>query len=145
MAKITFADKDKTASVTSAAKQWRDVDANEVKASVNALYDTIDVVPLVYAALLTQSGTDAPTSDINKNTVGDTTIIYITPGNYSLLNPLFLKGKTWTSLQTTKDSADFIIISSVDGEVTILTQDKITGDGVDEALVNTPIKIEVYP
>ena len=101
--------------------------------------------PLVYVALLSQGGTDAPTSDINKNTVGDTTIIYISPGNYSLLNPLFLKGKTWTILQKTKDSADFIIISSVDGEVTILTQNKITGDGVDEVLVNTPIKIEVYP
>lgn len=37
MAKIAYTDKSKTG--TGAVKQWRDVDANEVKASVNALYD----------------------------------------------------------------------------------------------------------
>lgn len=51
MAKIAYTDKSKTG--TGAVKQWRDVDANEVKASVNALYD---VVPLdlmgVFAYLL---------------------------------------------------------------------------------------------
>lgn len=37
MAKIAYTDKSKTG--TGEVKQWRDVDANEVKASINALYD----------------------------------------------------------------------------------------------------------
>ena len=64
MAKITFADKDKTASVTSAAKQWRDVDANEVKASVNALYDTGQVTGgvKVYKSFLYQNEPGIPSA-----------------------------------------------------------------------------------
>lgn len=41
MSKITYATKDKEAAAGTPARQWRDEDANEVKTSVNALYDSI--------------------------------------------------------------------------------------------------------
>ena len=47
MAKITYTDKDKTG--VSPVNKWRDTDANEVKASVNALYDINGIG--VFAAL----------------------------------------------------------------------------------------------
>lgn len=46
MAKITYLDKDQNASEGTPQKAWRDSDANEVKASVNALHDTVDNVAL---------------------------------------------------------------------------------------------------
>ena len=39
MAKITYTDKDKDGSAP--VNQWRDLDANEVKTSVNAAYDEL--------------------------------------------------------------------------------------------------------
>jgi hypothetical protein len=42
MAKILYTNKSNAAASGSAAKKWRDIDANEVKTSVNALYDTVD-------------------------------------------------------------------------------------------------------
>lgn len=42
--KITYADKDSTAGLGSPSRKWRDDDANEIKQSVNDLYDTVDGV-----------------------------------------------------------------------------------------------------
>lgn len=39
MSKISYQNKDNTAAAGTPERQWRDVDANEVKTSVNALYD----------------------------------------------------------------------------------------------------------
>ena len=43
MAKIAYEDKNKEATVDTAPTLWRDIDANEVKNSVNALYDEVDL------------------------------------------------------------------------------------------------------
>jgi len=46
MAKIAYEDKNKDAALDSAPTLWRDIDANEVKNSVNALYDSVADVDL---------------------------------------------------------------------------------------------------
>lgn len=53
MAEITYADKNKAGSAP--ANQWLDVDANEVKASVNHVYDVNTIG--VFAHLVTPAGT----------------------------------------------------------------------------------------
>lgn len=69
MAKITYTDK--TTANTSplpTTQKFTSGDANEIKASVNALYD---VNPKVYRAQLSQSGTDNPVEDfVSINTIG---------------------------------------------------------------------------
>ena len=59
MAKVTFTDKDKTG--VSPINKWRDIDANEVKAAVNELYDMLNIG--VFAALSAQATTEITASD----------------------------------------------------------------------------------
>jgi len=50
----------------------------------------------VYTALLTQSGTNAPTATILENTIGTVTFTYLSTGNYRITTPGgFIKAKTW--------------------------------------------------
>lgn len=58
MAKITYTDKDKTGIVP--INKWRDSDANEVKASVNAIYDKLSYG--VFASLDIPAGTTITTA-----------------------------------------------------------------------------------
>lgn len=69
MAKITYTDKSKSG--VTPVNKWRDVDANEVKASVNAIYDLLSCG--VYAALTGESTT----------TVSDTAEYYPINGFFS--------------------------------------------------------------
>ncbi len=59
MAKITFTDKDKTG--VTPINKWRDSDANEVKDSVNAVYDKLSYG--VFAALNAKTATIIEASD----------------------------------------------------------------------------------
>lgn len=51
----------------------------------------------VYTALLTQTGTDAPTATVLENTLGNITFAYDAVGVYSIISPnnLFTLNKTW--------------------------------------------------
>jgi hypothetical protein len=59
MSKITFTDKNKE--LTTPVNRFRDSDANEIKASVNALYDRLPVK--MWFGRITQTGTDNPVID----------------------------------------------------------------------------------
>ena len=83
MAKITFTDKDKTGNTP--INKWRDSDANEVKDSVNTLYDKISYG--VFASL---------------NTPADTTIT--TGGTYYPINGAFTNSPS-QGFSTTADPA----------------------------------------
>lgn len=69
MAKITYTDKDKNG--TGAVRQWTDTDANEVKASVNSLYDTSAFPKIgVFAYLPTPANTTITTLNVFQYIVG---------------------------------------------------------------------------
>ena len=59
MAKIIFVNKDKTGN--SPVNKWRDADANEAKASINAIYDMMNTG--AFAALTAQATTNITASD----------------------------------------------------------------------------------
>ena len=148
MAKITYTDK--TTANTSplpTTQKFTSGDANEIKASVNALYDA---APLVYKALLSQTGTDAPTAVVHVNTLGGVPVFgYDGVGYYRMtLNSAFPQTRAHAYLQNNigdgaapaffsvkvNASGNYVEIATGDGQ-----------DGLDEVLANTPITIEIYP
>lgn len=101
------------------------------------------LIPKEYVALISQTGTNAPTVIVLKNTLGSIpTFNYEGVGQYSInLNGGFLTDKTW----------------SIIGSNNIGTQDKleiydngndslwIDSVGSDDKLTKTPIRVEIYP
>jgi hypothetical protein len=52
----------------------------------------------VYSALISQSGTDAPTAIVLENTIGTITFGYTSAGFYTIISDnLFITDKTWTT------------------------------------------------
>ena len=79
MAKITYTDKDKDGSAP--VNQWRDIDANEVKTSVNAAYDELgnklessDIANFETATQLNQRDTD--NRNVDNHTDGTTNKVF---------------------------------------------------------------------
>ena len=59
----------------------------------------------IYVALLTQSGTDAPTANILENTIGEITYGYEDDGNYNIFSDgLFTEKKTTITIGTQNNS-----------------------------------------
>lgn len=106
---------------------------------------------LVYTALLTQSGTSAPTATILKNTLGVTpTFTYTTNGDYDITTSVdtFTANKTWVVCATgnQSDPAKTVpVLCSWTDVRTIRITTFPGGAGDDGYLVATPIEIRVYP
>lgn len=103
---------------------------------------------LVYAALLTQSGTDDPVAIVLQNTIGAIVWTRSGPGVYvGTLTGAFTVGKVALFI-TPNDGAFsggfFYMTSGGVNDVTIGTGMVATGSE-DGWLANTTIKIEVYP
>ena len=106
----------------------------------------------VYVALLTQTGTSAPTPIVLANTLGYTpSIVYDGIGLYhiSLTGALFTKIYTPIQFQhTTMNGGDysFKIMAEDDDLITITTRVASTDALSNDKLpTNTPIEIRVYP
>ena len=106
--------------------------------------------PKVYVALLTQTGTDAPVATVLKNTLGGVPVwSYVGPGSFTLtLSNTFTLNKT--TVFVTNRSDDGITITNIfvtnildDDYINIAVSDG--SDGLNNHLLGTPIKIEVYP
>lgn len=102
----------------------------------------------VYTALLTQSGTNAPTATILENTLGDITFTRENNGNYNIIsNNLFTTDKTFYQITLNFGSQVGILSSFVlryinSGFLYLVTRDD-SGE-FDDFLINTPIEIRVY-
>ena len=103
----------------------------------------------VYTALLTQSGTNAPTATVLENTLGDVVWIRDYEGGYSATsNDLFTFNKTFVMLTSTGNSYDSdtnFVVPSDDftiNNISIGTQ--VAGVITDGQLELTPIEIRVY-
>ena len=100
----------------------------------------------VYTALLTQSGTEAPTAVVLQNTLGELTFEYDNVGQYKIIsNGLFTVGKTTISIGLVSNDVGFVSTSGGDNDennLYINTAD-ISGSALNNIL-NTSIEIRVY-
>ena len=105
----------------------------------------------VYTALLTQSGTSAPTATVLENTLGGTVVwSYNSAGDYTAtLSGAFTSNKTWLMCnagQTTDTYAGNFVIAELNlidvNSVRVITS--TGGSGADDELLNTSIEIRVY-
>jgi len=151
MAKITYTDK--TTANTSplpTTQKFTSGDANEIKASVNALYDA---APKVYAGYISQSGTDAPTVVELVNELGGTPVFsYDAPGRYiATLEGAFGATKTSFWLGPTKFGGEVIYSALVlqvssDSDDTLLFISGQVGDiSADDLLDSAYFEIKIYP
>lgn len=127
-------------------------DAREI---INEIADFLQANPsggggaasyLVYTALLTQSGTSAPTADVLENTLGDIVWTRQSAGNYiGTLEGAFTAGKTVTMITNNWDNNVIYICgeNSFPDSIYIETKSIPTVD-VDDKLVKTPVEIRVY-
>jgi hypothetical protein len=141
MSKITFADKSQVASYDATKVNAQDL--NEIKNSVNSLYEYT-----TFRCLLTQSLVAAPTFSVIKNDTGITfTATYDSPGQYfltpnvlpSILKVYYAIGtpqSLFRNLQLTirYDSSKFIIRC-------VNLED---GTGFDNAINSIPLEILIY-
>jgi len=94
----------------------------------------------VYTALLSQTGTNAPTATVLENTLGGT-IVWTrnSTGLYTgTLAGVFTANKTWTSITSTATGTVTGAVSTSVDTVTVATS------SLDSALTNSAIEIRVY-
>jgi len=113
--------------------------------------------PLVYRALLSQSGTDAPTAIVLENTLGEVpTFVYNSTGFYILVvsNNLFVGGKVYLDFRSkVSEAGDFTTTQAYWFDFKRASDTSIyiystRGDGTsatDDALLNTELMIYIYP
>jgi hypothetical protein len=98
----------------------------------------------VYVALISQSGTSAPTAIVLENTLSGTpTFSYSTPGNYGiLLTGEFIEDKTTYHIQPNGGSVDaYMSTPSIN---TVMMHTRLSGTQSNDVLLKTPIEIRVY-
>jgi hypothetical protein len=132
---------------TEPADQFKSIELSTIveDAVTQALDQNNDAQPLIYKALITQSGEDAPTLLILKNTIGEIVWTRSMEGVYlGTLTGAFAENKVFTMLYGAFIS-DFN--RSDNNSVRIITY---SGDFSESAMADgllseTPILIEVYP
>ena len=100
-----------------------------------------------YVALLTQSGTAAPTAIVLENTLGEVTFTYISVGNYDVVTSGLFNDKTFILMPNSRLGTNFIYQTGVN-TLRIVCRD-ITSDSpfipfLNNALNKTSIEIRVY-
>lgn len=105
---------------------------------------------LVYVALLSQSGTDAPVAAVLENTLGGTVVWSRDDvGSYiGTLTGVFTEGKTWASANASWDSAVKYgnISRSTDDTVHLYTSNDDSGGSVEsDDFSKMSVEIRVYP
>lgn len=151
MAKITYTDK--TTANTSplpTTQKFTSGDANEIKASVNALYDA---APKVYAGYISQSGTDAPTVVELVNELGGTPVFsYDIPGQYiATLAGAFGATRTsfWLGPAVSGDAiipdATVLSVSAETDNTLLFISGKVGDTSFDDILNSAYFEIKIYP
>lgn len=100
----------------------------------------------VYTALLTQSGTSAPTVKVLNNTLGVVpTLSYVGIGNYSInATGVFTQDKTWFSSISTIGCYVIEMVRDNSNSVLFYIFDSTNGAPQNDSLTDTPIEIRVY-
>jgi hypothetical protein len=102
----------------------------------------------VYTALLTQSGTDAPTAIELENTIGEITFNYISIGTYSVtISSLFTADKTISFISNTNEfdiNSNFLDLSNVPNTISIKCVTASTNAPTDGIMSHCSFEIRVY-
>jgi len=105
--------------------------------------------PIVFTALLTQDDVDAPTMVVLENTIGsEPSLSYDGVGQYSLTfgsNNVMPAGKTTVSIGNNIVTGALASVLSNTFRINIFTFSAVDATPGDTALLNTPIKVIVYP
>jgi hypothetical protein len=98
-----------------------------------------------YVALISQTGTAAPTVTILENTIGDIVWTRFAAGDYrGTLTDAFTSGKVITLSNQIEPLQTILIVRKNIDSIAINTITTSTGAAIDSALVNTSIEIRVY-
>ena len=98
-----------------------------------------------YVALISQSGTAAPTAIVLENTIGDIVWSFQSTGEYfGTLTGAFPSGKVITLSNQIKTLETITIQRKNDNDIAINTFNALTGAGINGTLVNASIEIRVY-
>jgi hypothetical protein len=105
---------------------------------------------LVYTALLTQNGTNAPTATVLENTLGVTvTYGYTSAGFYKLTaTGALIANKTFIIIPQIRDSVTYAVYYDYDlpNAIDITTQEANSPfNSINGVLLDQPIEIRVYP
>lgn len=112
------------------------------KTTAQDIADLAGSTYLVYTALLTQSGTDAPVAIVLHNTIGEIVWTRTGVGSYTgTLVGAFPENKTFAIMGSQYLNA-WILERNDDNTVVIATY---SGGASDDVLINTSIEIRVYP
>lgn len=100
-----------------------------------------------YKALISQTGTSAPTVIVLENSLGTITYGYSSVGGYTITSPaLFTVGKTYWNVQSGPNANTTSAINQATSSSMILWTTQVsTGANINAGLNSTPILIEVYP
>jgi hypothetical protein len=104
----------------------------------------------IYTALLTQTGTNAPTATILENTLGTISFTYIGSGHYRINSTgLFTNNKTFIIFGNVVNNASgqFLNVTALGEDININTipfVTKVDDVQTNNALLKTPIEIRVY-
>jgi hypothetical protein len=103
-----------------------------------------------YVALLTQTGTNAPTATVLENTLGVVpTFEYAGIGDYRILaTGLFIQSKTWYNITNTGPNGfggQLVTMEYLSTDRLTINSGTTDGNGANDYLVNCPIEIRVYP
>jgi hypothetical protein len=121
---------------------------DDVVRDITELYENSELGYKVYTALLSQSGTDAPTAVVLENTIGGTvTFSYNDVGNYyATLTGAFVNNKTFVIIGTAYElGGGYHNYANRDGNNDILIQSfQDTDAPTNNLLSKTAFEIRVY-
>lgn len=100
----------------------------------------------VYTALLTQSGTSAPTATVLQNNLGAIVWSYVNVGTYrATLTGVFLEAKTWYMVQDNLEPDNTLRVVRISNNVIEFTSQAHEASALGNNMYNfTPIEIRVY-
>lgn len=102
---------------------------------------------LVYTALLTQTGTDAPVATVLENTLGGTVVwARSSAGEYSgTLNGAFPENKTWCGITNGYSDADYITHMGRSDDDSVFVYVENDSFAPSDGFGDVSIEIRVYP
>jgi hypothetical protein len=103
----------------------------------------------VYTALLSQTGTDAPTATVLQNTLGGNPVFtYVGVGEYNItLTNAFPENKTFYLTSPTGGSGQAVVeLNREDNNTILVLSFSVSGaELADQILEKTPVEIRIYP
>ncbi|TNE31824.1 MAG: hypothetical protein EP346_00030 [Bacteroidetes bacterium] len=124
MGKVLFADKDKTQPIGTAQKLFRDIDANELKNSINSLYDVVDALTTTVTGIADSVSKAYHFELANQDTVQHPAFVGLTKADFLVILESVVISATdvWKDDPNAYNSVtgEFVLQEEVSGELVII-------------------------